>query len=87
MVNWSLLGSTKKLSGRFLFYLSNHPKYYKIGTIFGLVDRAIFLSHSIFHEKNVEFCINILFNNDHPLDVVFRTINHRIKIFGKRLEK
>jgi len=36
-------------SGRYLHYYSGHPIYHKIGTIYGLVDRALLLSHPVFH--------------------------------------
>jgi len=46
-------------------------------TIYGLVDRAILLSHSIFQEKNLEYVINVLIENAYPIDLIFYKINHR----------
>jgi len=45
----------------------------------GLVDRAFLLSHPEFHQKNFEFIIKILLENDYPLDFIFNTISSRIK--------
>jgi len=66
-------------SGRYLSYFSNHPISHKIGTIYGLVDRAIKLSHPSFYEKNLKFCINVLLDNGYPLDFIFNKINLRLK--------
>jgi len=43
--------------GKYLSYYSCYPLFHKIGTIYGLVDRAVLLSHLIFHKKNLEFVI------------------------------
>jgi len=45
------------------------PTSHKIGSIFSLVNRAIFLSHPRFHQKNIEFVINIFLNNCYPLSL------------------
>src|SRR5580765_2025169 len=66
-------------SGRFLNYFSQHPLCQKRGVIFGLVDRVFRLSHPQFHNKNLSLIINILLNNDYPLDFIFTTIRKRIK--------
>jgi len=66
-------------SGRFLSYMSGHPLCHKIGTIYGLVDRAILLSHPIFHQKNLEYVIKVLIDNSYPLDLIFNRIAIRIK--------
>lgn len=42
-------------SGRYLNFASYHPVCQKIGTIFGLTDRAFLLSHLEFHVKKLEF--------------------------------
>jgi len=44
-------------SGRYLNYESHHPFCQKRGTVFGLVDRAVLLSHPRFHQK---ICIQLL---------------------------
>jgi len=66
-------------SGRFLSFFSNHPISHKIGTIYNLVDRAIKLSHPIYHEKNLTLCIKLLLDNGYPLNLVFNKINLRLK--------
>jgi len=38
-----------------------------------------------FIEKNIEFCINTSLENGYPLDLIFKTINHRIKNINNRL--
>jgi len=65
----------KTFFGRYLSYFSNHPICYKIGTIYNLVDRAILLSHPMFHKKNLKICIEMLRDNDYPLDLIFKEIN------------
>jgi len=71
-------------SGRYLHYYSGHPTCHKIGTIFGLTDRALLLSHPIFQQKNLEYVIEVLLENDYPLDLIFQKINQRIKDIIKR---
>ncbi|KYM96692.1 hypothetical protein ALC62_12640 [Cyphomyrmex costatus] len=70
-------------SGRFLNFLSNHPLSQKRGTVFSLADRAFFLSDISFHYKNFNFIINILLDNDYPLNFIFNTINQRLKYLLK----
>jgi len=53
----------KTFSGRFLSFHSSHPLCHKIGMIYGLIDRAFLLSHPMFHQKNIEFIIDILLGN------------------------
>ncbi|XP_029673125.1 uncharacterized protein LOC115241501 [Formica exsecta] len=66
-------------SGRYLNFLSQHPTCQKRGTIIGLVDRAFLLSHPQFHQKNFDFIIKILLDNNYPLDFIFQTIFNRLK--------
>jgi hypothetical protein len=66
-------------SGRTLSFFSNHPLCQKIGVIYNLIDRALLLSHPIYHKKNLEKCIQILTDNGYPLDIIFIEINRRIK--------
>jgi len=75
----------KPFLGRFLSYFSNHPISHKVGTIYNLVDRAINLSHPMFHEKNLTLCIKLLLDNGYPLSLIFEKINSRLKkIFVQR---
>ncbi|XP_018337091.1 PREDICTED: uncharacterized protein LOC108745430 [Trachymyrmex septentrionalis] len=79
--------------GRFLNFHSNHPLMQKKGIIFSLVDRAFLLSDydrafllsdGMFHTKNLTSIINILLQNDYPLDFIFDSINQRIKNLIKK---
>jgi len=67
-----------------LSYYFGHPLCHKIGTIFSLVDRALFLSHSKFHQKNLEHVINVLIENGYTLDLIFNKINIRIRKLLRR---
>jgi len=71
-------------SGRYLSYHSGHPLCHKVGTIYGLVDRAILLSHPNFQEKNLKYVIKVLMENAYPLELIFNRINIRIKELIKR---
>jgi len=71
-------------SGRYLHYYSGHPLCHKVGTIYGLTDRALLLSHPIFHKKNLEYVIKVLIENAYPIDLIFQKINHRIKTIKNR---
>ncbi|KYN29802.1 hypothetical protein ALC57_00753 [Trachymyrmex cornetzi] len=44
-----------------------------------MIDRVFFLSHPRFHQRNIISVIDILLNNDYPLDFIFKTINLRLK--------
>ncbi|KYN06205.1 hypothetical protein ALC62_02852 [Cyphomyrmex costatus] len=66
-------------SGRYLSFYSNHPNCMKRGIVYGLVDRAILLSHPPFFNKNICLCIDMLIENGYPLDYIFNNINVRIK--------
>jgi len=65
-------------SGRFLNYFSWHLLCQKIGTIIGLIDRVLLLSHPSFHKKNFDLVIKILLNNGYPLNLIFSTIKKRL---------
>ncbi|KYN12115.1 hypothetical protein ALC57_15729, partial [Trachymyrmex cornetzi] len=71
-------------SGRYLSFHSNHPIEHKKGVIIGLFDRILFLAHPEFHNKNIELMISTLLDNGYPLDLIFNTINKRIKCLAKR---
>jgi len=72
-------------SGRYLSYHSGHPLCHKVGTIYGLVDRALLLSHPNFQAKNLEYVIRILIDNAYPLELIFDRMNLRIKELVKRV--
>jgi len=69
-------------SGRYLSFYSEHPLCHKVGTIYGLVDRAMLLSHPNFQEKNLKYVIKVLIG--YPLELIFNRINLRIKTLIKR---
>ena len=75
-------------SGRTLSFFSNHPLCQKIGVIYNLIDRALLLSHPIYHKVNIMKCIQILIDNGYPLNIIFTEINRRIKklIYRKNSE-
>lgn len=66
-------------SGRYLSFFSEHPICHKTGTIFSLTDRAIKLSHPMYHQKNLRFIVMTLLNNGYPLELIFSKINNRLK--------
>lgn len=75
-------------SGRYLHFLSQNRLCHKIGTIITLVDRALLLSDPIFHQKNLHLVINIFINNHYPIELIFTTINKRLKtLFNTKLNK
>jgi len=65
-------------SGRLLNFHSKHPLTHKIGVITNMVDKILLLSHPAFHEKNFSFLINMLLNNNYPLDIIFSSIKKRL---------
>jgi len=71
-------------SGRYLHWYSGHPMCHKVGMIYGLIDRALLLSHPIFQQKNLEYVIKVLLDNAYPLKLIFENINHRIKDMTKK---
>ncbi|KYN12186.1 hypothetical protein ALC57_15637, partial [Trachymyrmex cornetzi] len=71
-------------SGRYLSFHSNHPLEHKKGVIISLLDRILFLAHPEFHNKNIEMMIITLFDNGYPLNLIFNTINKRIKCLSRR---
>jgi len=48
-----------------------------------LIDRAFLLSHPKFHQKNLEFAIELLLDND-PLNLIFKKVNDRLKILTNK---
>ncbi|KYN18252.1 hypothetical protein ALC57_09445 [Trachymyrmex cornetzi] len=74
-------------SGRYLNYFSCHPVYHKVGTIIGLVGKVFSLSHPSFHSKNFKLIINILLNNDYPINFIFEHIKKRLRNNFHRFNK
>jgi len=48
-------------SGRYLNYNFQHALAQKRGTITGMMDRAFFLPHPKYHQKNFKLIVEILF--------------------------
>jgi len=71
-------------SGRYLNYSSHHPFKQKIGVVYGIVDRAILLSHPSFHKENLIKAIKILLANDFPINLIFKTITRRLHYLFKQ---
>lgn len=72
-------------SGRYLNFLSAHLLSHKRGTMMGMIDRCVLLSHPRHHDKNFKFIINTLMQNDYPPEFIFETINLRLKmLFNKQ---
>jgi len=74
-----LTGSINRLFLAFLNYWSQHPISQKRDTILGLVDRVFLFLHPEFHQKNLEFIVKILLNNDYTLDLIFKVMTNRKK--------
>jgi len=74
----------KTCSSRYLHYYSGHLTCHKVGTVYGLIDRALLLSHPVFQQKNLEYAIKVLLDNAYPLDLIFQKTNHRIKDIIRR---
>lgn len=74
----------KTFSGRYLNFYSQYPICQKRGTVIGLIDKTIFLSHPKFHSKNFKMIIGILLENCYPLEFIFKTFQERLKfLFSK----
>ena len=65
-------------SGRFINFLSNHPKTQKAAIIKNLVDSATLLSHPSFHEKKLETIKKLLLITNYPLSFIDYHIDNRI---------
>jgi len=65
-------------SGRFLNFYSQYPMVHKKGTIINLIDEVTLLSHPKFHKENLDFVLNVLLDNDYPLQLIFSTIKRRL---------
>ncbi|XP_067216467.1 uncharacterized protein [Linepithema humile] len=66
-------------SGRYLSFYSHHPMAHKKGVIIGLFDRVVKLTHPQYWHKNIEEMISLLLINGYPLELIFNSINERLK--------
>lgn len=71
-------------SGRVLHFKSHHPTHQKRAMVFGLVDKAISLSHPSFHTENIKIIKNILLNNKYPMSFINKYTSQRIKMLKNR---
>ncbi|KYN18358.1 hypothetical protein ALC57_09333 [Trachymyrmex cornetzi] len=69
--------------GRYLKFLLIHPLSQKRGIIIYKTDRAFLLSDPKYHQQNFERIVSTLLKNDYPIDLIFNTINARLKILIK----
>ena len=74
--NWYIKST---YSGRVLNFTSNNPFQNKIAIIKNLVDRAVCLSHELFHSENLDFVEKKLFFNYYPQDLIKKHIKIRIQ--------
>lgn len=65
-------------SGRYVHFLSEHDIKHKKSIIIGLVDRALKLSDSKFHNKNLKLIEKTMLENGYPLKFIKNTMNKRI---------
>jgi len=87
MINLLLIGFTRKPSLGDTYHYFSHPLCHDIGSIYSLVDKALLLSHSLFHKKNLELVINLLLDNGFSLNIIFNKINIRLKkLFNSKLK-
>ena len=66
-------------SGRYLNYNSHHPITNKIAIIYCLIDKAIKLSDTSFHNTNISFIKSVLEKNDYPPEFVDFYIKKRLR--------
>ena len=66
-------------SGRFSNYNSQHPHKNKIALIYSLVDRAIKLAHSSFHNVNLNLIKQFQIINDYPIELINKYIRLRLR--------
>ena len=65
-------------SGRFINFLSNHPKTQNAAIIKNLVDSATLLSHPFFHKKNLATIKKLLLSNNYYLNFIDYHIDNKI---------
>ncbi|EZA59383.1 hypothetical protein X777_00505 [Ooceraea biroi] len=66
-------------SGLYVNYFSGHSVKHKSNVVKGLVDRALLLSDSRYHESNIEIVRSILSNNCYPVKFANRILKERIR--------
>ena len=66
-------------SDRTLSFKSNHTLHLKRNIVFNLVDRAIILSHEMFHDDNIKIVNDILIKNSYDQKFVDKHIKARLR--------
>ena len=75
-------------SGRFLNFDSHHQFGNKIGTVKGVIDRAIKLSHKDFRKDNLDLIRKTFVNNNYPIDFINKMIEERVnEIYNGSMKK
>ena len=75
----TLIGKPFTISGRFLNYFSSNPLHQKIGIIKNLVDSAILLSDTKFHQENLKLASKFLILNGYPSHFINKHIRRRLR--------
>ena len=75
-INWFRKNT---FSGRFLNYFSSNPLHQKIGIIKNLVDSAISLSDTKFHQENLKLASKCLILNGYPSHFINKHIRRRFR--------
>lgn len=66
-------------TGRFLSFWSHHSFCRKRGMIFDLIDKFFLISDLELYQRNFEFIVYTLLDDDYPLDFIFKTMTVRLK--------
>ena len=74
-------------SCKFFNYNSQYPHKNKIAITYSLVDRAIKLSHTYFHNVNHNLIKQFLIINDYPIDLINKYIRLRLRSMDYTNEK
>ena len=77
----------KTFSGRFINYNSQHPHKNKIAIFYSLVDRAIKLTHTSFHNVNLNLIKEFLILNDYTIELINKYIRLRYRNMNCTNEK
>ena len=73
--------------GRFLNYNSQHPHKTKIAIIYSLVDRAIKLANTSFHNVNLNLIKQFLILNDYLIELINKYMRLRLRSMNYTNEK
>ncbi|RLU19060.1 hypothetical protein DMN91_009418 [Ooceraea biroi] len=71
-------------TGRYINYFASNPVEHKISIVTGLIDRAVLLSDSRFHDENVKIVKKVLRENCYPSEFIEKYVHKRLKTFKHR---